>query len=516
MSIPGATTVGGVARSQARDVAAGRWAAAFASLGAGLVLIILALNLGRYSFWTDEAITGLLLRRQFLDLLYQLATSDSSTSAQPLFYVLLWLWSQLAGTSEAALRVPALLYAAATPVVLWRTLRLAGLTPWIGWSYAASFLALPLVQWYAIEARPYTFILLCVALHGWEMLRVLRDPRRGLGRLALLSVVVVLSYSVAGVAGLLGLWIAAAQRLLRRWHEARGALVGWWLLPPALASLAGAGIVLSSLARASGIRTATDERSLESMIYAFYELLLGRTIGFSVTEIRRAAGFTGLRTLIRAEPLQLLEATVAATVIALILLLGLRRLRLRQDLGALLAALPWLGTALLFCGYALYPGFLLNGRHIIFVVPPLVTLAALGLSRAGRRRQGVALLALWAVGALSLGGLLLDARYAKEDFRSAAAIIQRCAIPPQNTFLVDYPYGFEFYGIAGQQLALDEALARLEQQRPAPTVLVVDTSRFDPTGLVAAAVQRDPTLSRWEVPSLTLVATIPLEPCARG
>jgi hypothetical protein len=485
-----------------------------ASAAAGLLALGLVLGLNRFSFWTDEAITGLSIRENLGGLLAILRTGDGSSSAQPLFYFILWFWDRLAGDSEAVLRVPSLLYWAAGAVALWWVLRLLGLSRTSAWTGGVSFLALPVAIWYALEARPYSLIMLCVALHMGEALRCLRAPTPRLWRLGLATLVVVLAYSVAGVAALGAFWVVLGWTMLNR---PAGAGRPPARLAGAVALFTTVGtvlVILSSLTRSSGIRAPTGLKAFDSLGYALYELALGRTVGFSVVELRQAEGLAGLPRLVLAHPEQLLIVLAALAGLGYVAFQGLRLLRLRGDAEVLLVTLPWLAAVAAFCTYAIYPGFLMNGRHIVFGLPPLAVLVMFGLSRTPRATKLAALTIVWALGAVAFLGFAFDERYAKEDFRSAARIVSSCQLRPENTFLDHFPPGFQYYGVAGRYGPVEDGLAFLRARRGEPAVLIVDTSRFDADGLVAAAQRRPDAFYRVDLPSLTLLSTVPLDGCS--
>ena len=129
-------------------------------------------SLGAQSFWVDETETARLVSKSLPGLLGGLAHSESTP---PLYYVLAWLWSQLFGTGEAALRslsatigtltVP-IAYAAGSELVS----RRAGLVT------AALATVSPLLVWYSQEARAYALFLLLAAISILFLSRALREP----------------------------------------------------------------------------------------------------------------------------------------------------------------------------------------------------------------------------------------------------------------------------------------------------------------------------------------------------
>jgi mannosyltransferase len=135
---------------------------AAAVLAALAVLAIGAPGIGHRSLWLDEALTASRALRGPRAIV-AVAQNDQNPPAYTLF---LSAWVGLFGTSEAALRVPSLLAAAATAALLllfvWR---------WFG-GEAASYAVLLLAAsephlYYAREARAYAVLgLLCVASYS--------------------------------------------------------------------------------------------------------------------------------------------------------------------------------------------------------------------------------------------------------------------------------------------------------------------------------------------------------------
>ena len=156
-------------------VEASRWlrrtwvpVATFTAIGAGVRFV----GLDRQSFWIDEIVTAGLLAKPLPEML---GTLPDSESTPPLYYVLAWLWSRVAGVDEAGLRsFSALLgtltipisYAAARSLVSHRT----------GVIVAALAAVSPLLVWYSQEARAYSLFVLLGALSFLAFAQVLAAP----------------------------------------------------------------------------------------------------------------------------------------------------------------------------------------------------------------------------------------------------------------------------------------------------------------------------------------------------
>ncbi|WP_354699280.1 hypothetical protein DSM112329_04991 [Paraconexibacter sp. AEG42_29] len=207
-----------------------------------VALVVRVATLDLQSFWSDEAATVGVLRHSFGGMLDAVWDGESTP---PLFYVLMWAWSKLAGTGEIALRLPAaVLGAAAVPVVAALAARVAGCRrapsgtgsrvepsgtpgepgggsrmPDRAAVAAALLMALsPLTVWYSQEARAYALLILLAAGSTLALLRALEAPTRG--RLAAWAALAIAAFwthhfavfLVAGQAGW-ALWALRARAL---------------------------------------------------------------------------------------------------------------------------------------------------------------------------------------------------------------------------------------------------------------------------------------------------------------
>jgi mannosyltransferase len=90
----------------------------------------------------------------------------ATESTPPLYYLLAWGWTRLAGDGEAALRtVSALALIAAVPVAYAALRRLAGRDAAL--AVAALTAVSPLLTWYALDARAYGLLVLTGLLTVW-------------------------------------------------------------------------------------------------------------------------------------------------------------------------------------------------------------------------------------------------------------------------------------------------------------------------------------------------------------
>jgi 4-amino-4-deoxy-L-arabinose transferase-like glycosyltransferase len=167
--------------------------------------------LGTQSLWFDETYTLHVVRAGSLGALWDRIGASESTP--PLFYLLTWVWTQVTGDGEAALRtVPALAVIALVPVAYCALRRLAGPPAALAsaWLVAVS----PLLGWYALDARAYGLLMLTALLSVWALGAALE--RASAGRLALWALTAAAALWTHWFAAFLVLGEALALLWLRR------------------------------------------------------------------------------------------------------------------------------------------------------------------------------------------------------------------------------------------------------------------------------------------------------------
>jgi mannosyltransferase len=117
-------------------------------------------SLDLQSFWSDEAMTSVIVRMHFGGMLSAVRHSESTP---PVYYVLVWLWARVFGVGEAGLRSFSALAGTATiPVVYASASTLVSRRA--GIAAAAIVATHPLLVWYSQEARSYALLVLLSAL----------------------------------------------------------------------------------------------------------------------------------------------------------------------------------------------------------------------------------------------------------------------------------------------------------------------------------------------------------------
>jgi hypothetical protein len=342
--------------------------------------------LATQSLWFDETYTVHVVRAGSLGELWDRIGASESTP--PLFYLLTWGWTKLAGSDGAAAvrTVSALAIVASVPVSYAALRRLAGRDAALAsaWLLAVS----PLLGWYALDARAYGLMVLTALLSVWAFTAALEAPTAR--RLGLWALAAALAIGTHWFAGFLVLAEALALLWLRR-DAWRGTL------------LAGGGALVALLPLIGLLRDQTgDDRAAfitEAGIADRTEQLV-RQFGAGVNVPR-----TWLET-----------ALLALALGGLALGVVLTTRRARGDAGAralLTLAAVGLLVPLALAATGLYDRF--NVRNVLYLWPLAAALAAPALLRA----RALPLAALLALGVATSLWTQTGWRYANADWRTA-------------------------------------------------------------------------------------------------
>lgn len=380
-------------------------------LAAAVVALAVSLfEIGRPSYWLDEAATVSAMRRPLPDLFRMFQEMDLVHAC---YYLLLWPWAHLFGTGETALRLPGALVtalAAAGVTVIGR--RCAGKTA--GLASGLVYASLVSVTRYAQEARSYAMVGAVAVLASYLLIRALEDnpddvdagdagdearKRRRWPWFTGYALAVVLLALLNLEAVLL---VPAHLVTLAFSRTARG-LWGRWLAASAVA-----GAALAPFAFAAS----HQDRQIDWLPKPG-GLMLWRLVKFFAGDARLAAPVLGLA------------------------LLGALVVWRREGTASLTAlALPWLllpSAVLLAWSWAGQPVFIF--RYVFFSLPALALLVGAGLARlwrTGLRTSGRATGATtFAAGAVLLATLTVPAQAEireqdsrLDDLRGAAQIIK--------------------------------------------------------------------------------------------
>ena len=362
-----------------------------------LVVIVLALAtavaaalrlpfLGTQSLWFDETYTVHVVQAGSLGELWHRIGASESTP--PLFYLLTWVWTKLAGSDGAtAVRtVSALAIVASVPVAYAALWRLAGRRAAL--ATAALVAVSPLLGWYALDARAYGLLVLTALLSVWAFGAALEQPAPP--RLALWALAAAATIWTHWFGGFLVVGEAAALLWLRRdaWR---------WILPAG-------GVTLLELVPLLGLLR--DQTGDDRAAFIADTSVAGR-----LEQVARqfGAGIDVPRTWLEAMAL-----VVALGALALGTVLTAGRARRDEGARALLAlAAAGLLVPLVLAVSGIYDRF--NVRNVLYLWPLLAALAAPALLRL----RAVPLAALLAVGVTTTLWTQTDWRYENTDWRTA-------------------------------------------------------------------------------------------------
>lgn len=119
-------------------------------------------------FWTDEAGTWWIIKDGLADAA---ARAEWWSATSPFYYAVLWAWAQLFGLGEVSLRLPSVLFGAASAVLLYRLAR-----RWFdaegAWLAVVFFLMSRYIAFAVADARPYALGLMLLigawlAMQNW-------------------------------------------------------------------------------------------------------------------------------------------------------------------------------------------------------------------------------------------------------------------------------------------------------------------------------------------------------------
>jgi 4-amino-4-deoxy-L-arabinose transferase-like glycosyltransferase len=348
-------------------------------------------GLGSQSFWPDEAVThGIVMH----SLGHVLSTVPRTESTPPLYYVLLWLWSQVFGTDEAGLRSFSALCGTLTIPVVWAIGREL-FSARIGLLAALLVAINPLLFWLSQETRTYSLLGLLSALSLLTLVRALDHPSRGrIAGWGVVSAVALCAHYFAAIAVVPeAVWLLVALRragLLTRDRVALG------LGPIVVATAA-----LTPLAIHQNDGRASYIANSGSLPYRLGELVKQDVGGYAIpNNYLFAAGC----------------ALAAAAALALLVRTG-RRERSRVAVAVAVGA----GGVALAAISAMAATDYIDTRNLVPTLPALliVVAAAVGSARAGRA-GALALAGVVAVNVFGVAAVLGDVHFRRADWRAAA------------------------------------------------------------------------------------------------
>jgi len=402
---------------------AGRHAVAVA----GVTLLAALLRFGtldRQSFWSDEAMTVLLVR---MDLREMLETIGRTESTPPLYYLVAWAWTSIFGSGEIGLRsLSALAGTLTVPTAYvagsWLATRRVGLG-------AAGLAAVsPTLVWYSQEARAYSLAVLLTGLSFAAFVGATGRPRRTTLAfwVAASTLAVATHYFAAFVILVQAAWLLTARR-------DRAAL----LAVAATAVMSASLLPLAVAQRGNGFAEYVGEAGgplAERIVVLGKQLLVGPAL-----PAERAVAL----------------AVALVLVVAAVSLVRLPRADRRRR-AALVAGTVGGGSVLLPLAIALVGLDYVTTRNVLVGFVPLVVAASVALAAIPGRLAAGTTLGLAVLLAGITATVAADSRYHRTDWRGLARELGRAE---GGRAIVVVPDHLGWYARVPLQIYLPEAHA---------------------------------------------------------
>ncbi len=448
------------------------------------VTLIAAIAVSNQSLWIDEGNSAMkAIQPSFVLFWEKMKELGGSDLQMPLYMGLLWAWEKIFGDSEYALRalnIPFFILSAAVLLYLWdaeRRLKLAFI-------YLICFS--PLLWVYLDEARPYvlqffgaTFVV--VAL--WNQSKTPSLDKNlsvfCIGALALCG------SSLTGVIFTFWFGLAFLVILIRQhvWHSIFSSKQNLVALLVTSIGMCVLGLyyfwTLTQGARASGV----GKTDLLSIGFCLYELLGFSGLGPDRLSLREH-GITALK------PFLLSLGSLVVVLIALgtsSMVLFTKGSRTDRNEYLIFAAVLCGAVSMLAIGYIAH--FRVLGRHLMPVLPFILLLLSLGiieLWQTEKKLSRAVVLSLCLLLMLSCISTRFSARFAKDDYRTAAQIAKSSLESGKTIWWAADSATANYYG-----LEFDEKLINIFsfsksdlQNAPAPSLVLLskvdiyDSNRF--------------------------------------
>ncbi len=408
---------------------------------ATLYLLLGFYRIDHQSLWTDEVIS---VSRISAESFWVRVNSQSS-----LYFVLLDLWTELAGSTELALRSLSLLLGLAA-VCLVYAIGLKLFDRRIALVTATLLATSPYVIWYAQEVRYITLLLVTSLAMTYSFWRALAS--RGWGwwlsysvtsALALFTFATVVFLVI--VHGLFLLWRSSNRSFLKKWAASQLIIIlafTAWFISGTVQRLAigiskAPSIVSQEQVRSREQLTVTD--LVGAIPYTFFAFSVGFSLGPSLEELHVSRSL---------DPLLSHTSTLVPTAVLFVSLFVVGLTRLRQDNHRVSFLLLWLGVPIIgtFTIATLTTYHVYNTRYVVIALPAYLLILARGI--AGFRRSGIQILVLAAVlcvNGMSLFNYYFDDDYGREDSRAAAEYLESAARPGDVIVAVGDMTALDYY-----------------------------------------------------------------------
>ncbi len=387
-------------------------------------------RLGYQSLWNDEVVTWISAQGSPWNIATQRV---ENSNIPPLYYLVAGASLPLSRTLgvEAALRAPSVLVGVLSIPLLFLVVR-AWLDERVALLAAAAMTVSPFHVWYSQEARPYALLLFLSLIAIYRLQQALARPGRWEWKAATAVTAAATFYChTVGVAFMafvvvyVGIATRHADPVLPRdagvqtplpqpWRER---VQGWIAAFVVMVVLCLPGIY--RLASFPPTESADSGRSFSPIQfgYALWSFAVGYSYGPSLDELHRPDRTALLlHSAVTVVPVGILVVVVTA--------LGIRALARRFPAGRVPVAL-WLVFPVAFAAVgALVTVHPFNVRYTIISFLPALVLIVVGVDALpGRSLRAATWIAMAAVSAVSLLGYYTNPRYARDDYRGAAAFL---------------------------------------------------------------------------------------------
>ncbi|MGL4619838.1 MAG: glycosyltransferase family 39 protein, partial [Chroococcidiopsis sp.] len=215
-----------------------------------------------------------------------IVTTDTGDRFQPLYYLVLYFWRQLFGSSEFAVRSLSALLGIGTIVVLCTTAwQLYGRKHALWLTLFLSFSAYGV--YYSQQTRAYTLLLFLASLQLYFLSQIL--PQKNVRGTAIAQVLFCITTAVGLFCSIfIGIYTLAlciahllVSKNIKRWLQ-------WWL-PVAIACLPAAIFYLASPVATDPTKvhvTPSNQSVIQNIAFVFYGLLVGETYGPPIEQMR--------------------------------------------------------------------------------------------------------------------------------------------------------------------------------------------------------------------------------------
>ena len=458
-------------------------------------------RLGHQSIWGDEALT-LQVYTVGRNLPELLANIWHRGFHPPLYFIIAHYW-YLLGTSEFMLRFPSVVFGiAAIPMMYLVARRLFGNT---AAGISALFIAIsPFHIWYSQEARMYSLQVLLVLASTLFFLRAWETPsplhhEGGAGGGGLDYLLYALTTLLALYTQIGTLFLVAAQGVYVL-AAGRKQIAGW-LGIQAIVILAFVPWLLRFMAHRSvgniGAIGFERESGPLQLAYGLYTFSVGYSLGPSVAALHYLSPSTAIHQ-------YLPVLAISAFAFGFLLILGLIHAYRTSRFGFWFVLSQSAVPLILILAASLLPGVGLTPRYLTVAIVPYWIIISLGIMRSSRAMVILPAAALILIG-LSLHNHYFNPDYAKQDMRSAVAMVNREAAPGDVIIISSIELGGPFiYYFQRQDIPyygyppdrglvnpadLDRDIERLIAGKKRAWLILGRTWSSDPKGLILAQFQ---------------------------